>query len=182
MDSITAGHPNYWAETGTGDPTSQYEYWLSRRLKDEYNVVNKGYGQEKTNDMLERFDRDIASLGAHYCIILGGTNDWYQDASTKDLATGYTVMDSAIDNIKQIVSKCWDNNIYAIVGTLTPRNDITEDGKRLFDYFNDWVKDWTTEQSLLGKKCAYIDFFNAGKDLDPPCPLEDPDKPYHLNP
>ena len=72
MDSITAGHPNYWAETGTGDPTSQYEYWLSRRLKDEYNVVNKGYGQEKTNDMLERFDRDIASLGAHYCIILGG--------------------------------------------------------------------------------------------------------------
>ena len=110
------------------------------------------------------------------------TNDWYQDASTKDLATGYTVMDSAIDNIKQIVSKCWDNNIYAIVGTLTPRNDITEDGKRLFDYFNDWVKDWTTEQSLLGKKCAYIDFFNAGKDLDPPCPLEDPDKPYHLNP
>ena len=181
-DSITAGHPNYWAETGTGDITSQYEYWLSRRLKDEYDVVNKGYGQEKTNDMLERFDRDIKGLGAHYCIILGGTNDWYQDASTKDLATGYTVMDSAIDNIKQIVSKCWDNNIYPIVCTLTPRNDITEDGKRLFEYFNDWVKEWTTQQSIIGKDCAYIDFFNAGKDLDPPIPLEDPDKPYHLNP
>lgn len=77
-DSITAGHPNYWAETGTGLINSQYEYWLSRRLKDEFNVVNKGYGQEKTADMLERFERDILPLGARYCIILGGTNDYVE--------------------------------------------------------------------------------------------------------
>lgn len=91
-------------------------------------------------------------------------------------------MDRAITNVKTIIQKCWDNGIYPIIGTLTPRNDITEDGKKLFTYFNDWVKTYTTEQSIQGKDCAYIDFFNAGKDFDPPEPLEDPDKPYHLNP
>lgn len=75
-DSITAGHPQFWAETGTGDITSQYEYWLSRRLKGEYDVVNKGYGQEKLVDMVERFDRDIVPLNPKYCILHGGTNDY----------------------------------------------------------------------------------------------------------
>ena len=91
-------------------------------------------------------------------------------------------MDGAIDNIKEIIKKCWDNGIYPIVCTLTPRSDITEDGKVLFDYFNDWVKTYTTEQSILGKECAYVDMFNAGKNFDPPEPLEDPENPYKLNP
>lgn len=75
-DSITAGHPNYWAETGTGMITSQYEYWLNRRLKDEYNVVNLGYGQEKLVDMIERFERDVLPVNPKYCILHGGTNDY----------------------------------------------------------------------------------------------------------
>lgn len=66
----------YNCETGTGDITSQYEYWLSRRLKGEYDVVNKGYGQEKLVDMVERFDRDIVPLNPKYCILHGGTNDY----------------------------------------------------------------------------------------------------------
>lgn len=132
--------------------------------------------------MVERFDRDVLSLDPKYCIVLGGTNDWYNDASTKPLEVGYTVMDNAINNIKEMVQKCWNNGIYPIVCTLTPRSDITEDGKILFEYFNDWVKTYTTEQSLLGKECAYIDMFNAGKNFDPPEPLEDPKNPFHLNP
>lgn len=91
-------------------------------------------------------------------------------------------MNGAIDNIKEIVKKCWDAGIYPIISTLTPRNDITEDGKKLFTYFNEWVKTYATEQSILGKECAYVDFFNAGKDFDPPEPLEDPNNPFKLNP
>lgn len=181
-DSITAGHPNYWAETGTGDETSQYEYWLSRRLKGEYDIINKGYGQEKLVDMVERFDRDITPLRPKYMILHGGTNDWYQDASTKDLETGYAVMDKAKGYVKEIVQKCWDNKIYPIITTLLPRRDITSDGKILWDYFNDWIKEYATEQAILGKDCAYIDFFNAGKDFDPPEPIGDPSDPYKLNP
>lgn len=43
-DSLTSGHPFYWAETGTGDITASYPYQLSRRLKNQYEVINSGYG------------------------------------------------------------------------------------------------------------------------------------------
>lgn len=132
--------------------------------------------------MVERFDRDIVPLNPKYCILHGGTNDWYQDASTHDLETGYVVMDRAKGYVKEIVQKCWDNNIYPIITTLLPRRDITADGKILWDYFNDWVKEYATEQSILGRDCAYIDFFNAGKDFDPPEPIGDPEDFYKLNP
>lgn len=52
----------------------------------------------------------------------------------------------------------------------------------MWDYFNDWVKEYATEQSILGRDCAYIDFFNAGKDFDPPEPIGDLEDEYKLNP
>lgn len=73
--------------------------------------------------MVERFDRDIVPLSPKYMILHGGTNDWYQEASTKDLQTGYAVMDKAKEYVKEIVQKCWDNNIYPIITTLLPRRD-----------------------------------------------------------
>lgn len=91
-------------------------------------------------------------------------------------------MDRAKGYVKEIVQKCWDNNIYPIITTLLPRRDITSDGKILWDYFNDWVKEYATEQSILGRDCAYIDFFNAGNDFDPPEPIGDLEDPYKLNP
>lgn len=52
----------------------------------------------------------------------------------------------------------------------------------MWDYFNDWVKEYATEQSILGRDCAYIDFFNAGKDFDPPESIGDLEDEYKLNP
>ena len=43
-DSLTSGHPFYWAETGTGMVEASYPYQLSRRLKNQYEVINSGYG------------------------------------------------------------------------------------------------------------------------------------------
>ena len=70
-------HPGFWAETGTGDPQHCYEYWLDRRLKGQYEIINKGYGSDTTDRMLARFDRDVLSYSPQYCIIQGGTNDLY---------------------------------------------------------------------------------------------------------
>lgn len=74
-DSITAGHPNYWAETGTGDVRSQYQYWLNRKLNGQYEIINKGYGSDTTDKMVARFDKDVLETYPQYCIIQGGTND-----------------------------------------------------------------------------------------------------------
>lgn len=91
-------------------------------------------------------------------------------------------MDRAKGYVKDFVQKCWDNNIEPIITTLLPRRDINSNGVILFDYFNDWIKDYANEQSALGRNISYIDFFNAGKDFDPPEPLGDPKDPYKLNP
>ena len=76
-DSITAGHPGYWAESGTGDIEHSYPYWLDRRLKFKYEVINKGYGSDRTYDLLNRIDKDVIALNPQYCLIQIGTNDIY---------------------------------------------------------------------------------------------------------
>lgn len=87
-DSITAGHPNFWAETGTGDIKSQYQYWLDRRLKGAYEILNKGYGSDTTDRMLARFNKDVLPYNAQYCIIQGGTNDLYWEYENMPLSLG----------------------------------------------------------------------------------------------
>lgn len=74
-DSITAGHPHFWAESMTGDIESQYPYWLSKRLNNVYDVINKGFGSDRTYNVLARFKADVLDLNPQYCIIQAGTND-----------------------------------------------------------------------------------------------------------
>jgi lysophospholipase L1-like esterase len=74
-DSLTSGHPFYWAETGTGDVTASYPYQLSRRLKNQYEVINSGYGSDTTDRCIARFDRDVLAYSPQYCIFQCGTND-----------------------------------------------------------------------------------------------------------
>lgn len=74
-DSITSGHPGFWAESMTGDIESQYPYWLSKRLNNVYDVINKGFGSDRTYNVLARFKADVLDLNPQYCIIQAGTND-----------------------------------------------------------------------------------------------------------
>ena len=74
-DSLTSGHPFYWAETGTGDITASYPYQLSRRLKNQYEVINSGYGSDTTDRCLARFERDVLTYHPQYCLFQCGTND-----------------------------------------------------------------------------------------------------------
>lgn len=179
-DSITAGHPNYWAETGTGNPMSQYQYWLNRKLKGQFNIINKGYGSDTTEKILARFDKDVLTEFCEYCIIQGGTNDLYwamaeNNGSQEALDSKLQVMKNSIT---QMAQKCWDNNIHPIIGTLIPRTGATGIyQKALYDY-NKWIIEFCTTNENID----YIDFFNAGKEKFPPTPLEDPGNPGALNP
>ena len=74
-DSLTSGHPFYWAETGTGMIEASYPYQLSRRLKNQFEVINSGYGSDTTDRCLARFDRDVLRYQPQYCIFQCGTND-----------------------------------------------------------------------------------------------------------
>lgn len=179
-DSITAGHPNFWAETMTGDEKSQYQYWLNRRLKNQYEIINKGYGSDTTDRMLDRFNKDVLGYNASYCIIQGGTNDLYWAMAEADGNQAALDMKLQVmkDNITEMVKRCWDNGIHPIVGTLIPRTGATGIYKQALYDFNEWIIMFCS----TNENVDYIDFFNAGKDAYPPTPLEDPTNPGALNP
>lgn len=179
-DSITAGHPNFWAETMTGNEKSQYQYWLNRRLKNQFEIINKGYGSDTTDRMLDRFDKDVLGYNASYCIIQGGTNDLYWAMAEADGNQAALDMKVQVmkDNIKEMVKRCWDNGIHPIVGTLIPRTGATGIYKQALYDFNEWIIMFCS----TNENVDYIDFFNAGKDAYPPTPLEDPTNPGALNP
>ena len=179
-DSITAGHPGHWAETMTGDERSQYQYWLNRRLKNQFEILNKGYGSDTTDKMLARFDKDVLSYNASYCIIQGGTNDlyWAMAESDGDQAALDMKLSVMKGNIQEMVKRCWDNNIHPIVGTLIPRTGAVGIYKQALYDFNEWIIMFCS----TNENVDYIDFFNAGKDAFPPTPLEDPLNPGALNP
>ena len=179
-DSITAGHPGHWAETMTGDERSQYQYWLNIRLKGQFEIINKGYGSDTTDDILARFDKDVLGYNASYCIIQGGTNDlyWAMAEASGDKSYLDAKVEQMKNNIIQMSRKCWDNGITPIIGTLIPRTGATGIYKDALYEYNQWIIDYCTGNDNI----FYIDFFNAGKEKIPPTPLEDPINPGALNP
>ena len=181
-DSITAGHPGYWAESGTGDIEHSYPYWLDRRLKFKYEVINKGYGSDRTYDLLNRMDKDVIALNPQYCLIQIGTNDIYWGAAGANGSKEAfeEVLNGMKNNMRTLVKKCMDNGIKPIIGQLIPRTQSVTD--ELVKYglysFNEWIVEYANTTEGLN----YIDFFNAGKDSIPPTPLEDPNSPGAMNP
>jgi lysophospholipase L1-like esterase len=179
-DSITAGHPNYWAESGTGNIQSQYEYWLQKRLGDSFEVINKGYGSDTTERCLNRFDRDILSLDAQYVIIQAGTNDLYWAMAENKDNREYLEwkMNVAKDNIITMIKKSLDNGIVPIIGTLIPRTTAQGIYRQALWDFNTWVINYCNSKDDV----FYVDFYNAGKDNIPPTPLDEPSIAGNLNP
>lgn len=179
-DSITAGHPGYWAESHTGRVTSQYQYWLQKRLKDEFEVQNNGYGSDTTLRCLNRFDRDIVSQSPQYCIIQAGTNDihWALAERKDDQAYLDAKMEAAKVNIIAMVEKCVTNNIIPIVGTLIPRTSATGIYRKALLDYNSWIINYCNGRD----DCYYADFYNAGKQNIPPTPLEEPAVVGNMNP
>lgn len=182
-DSITAGHPGFWAESMTGEITHQYPYWLDRRLKFQYEVINKGYGSDRTFNVLNRFQKDVLDLSPQYCLMQIGTNDIYWGGASADgtiEAFDSTTLADMKKNVETMVDLCFKNNIVPIIGMLIPRTQVVTDPvvKHGLYAFNEWIVKYANETEGLN----YVDFFNAGKDKIPATPLEDPKSPGAMNP
>ena len=86
------------------------------------------------------------------------------------------------DNTMEVAKRCWDAGIIPIIGTLIPRTGATGIYKTALFEHNEWIISWCNEQAAAGRDIFYVDFFNAGKDVVPPTPLEDPSNPGAMNP
>lgn len=179
-DSITAGHPGYWAESGTGDPQSQYQYWLQKRLGTDFEVQNNGYGSDTTLRCLNRFNRDVVQKHPQYVIIQAGTNDihWALAEAKDDQAYLDAKMEQAKTNTIAMVDISLANNITPIIGTLIPRTSAKGIYRQALWDFNDWIINYCNSREDV----FYVDFYNAGKQNIPPTPLEEPNVPGNMNP
>ena len=102
-DSTTAGTPAFRSPIeappdGAGDPRSQYAYWLMQRHP-EWQVLNRGVNGERTDEIADRFDRDVLAAHPRVVIVLAGVNDVYQglraDVVTRHLRAMYDRAEAA---------------------------------------------------------------------------------------
>jgi lysophospholipase L1-like esterase len=96
-DSTTAGTPGFLSPLeappdGRGNVRSQYAYWVMEAHPD-WTVLNRGINGQRSDQILERFERDVAREAPRFAVILAGVNDIYQglplDFITRNLAKMY---------------------------------------------------------------------------------------------
>ena len=142
------------------------------------------FKSDTTDRCLARFDKDVLRYQPQYCIFQCGTNDlyWAMAESLNNQEALDMKMQVVRENTMEVVKRCWDNGIIPIIGTLIPRTGATGIYKTALYEHNEWIISWCNEQSASGRDIFYVDFFNAGKDVVPPTPLEDPSNPGAMNP
>jgi lysophospholipase L1-like esterase len=143
-DSITEGFadPNNWP------------YLLKERLGGDWEVVDQGFGGNKTADMLARIDAALA-LDPHFVIIMGGTND---------LANGAVPQATIQANIRAMCSRVESYGAVPVVCTVPP--DSYHLAQR--DILNAWIAEYA-----IVKDYPLIDFYSV---------IDNPSNHGHSNP
>jgi len=82
-DSTTAGTPGFLSPLeappyGSGNPESQYSYWMMK-ARQEWTVLNRGINGQRSDEIMSRFERDVVKASPAVVIILAGVNDIYQE-------------------------------------------------------------------------------------------------------
>lgn len=98
-DSTTAGTPQFRSPLesppdGRGNPESQYSFWMMK-LHPDWEVLNRGINGQRSDEILERFQRDVVLEKPDYVIVLAGVNDVYQGRSVESVKSNLTAMYSA---------------------------------------------------------------------------------------
>lgn len=79
-----------------------YNEGVSQRLAQKLpyaQVINQGIGGNTSEDMLLRFERDIATHNPDYVWLIAGTNDYYQGVSLQDYVNNMTSLIASIERI-----------------------------------------------------------------------------------
>jgi len=168
-DSTTAGTPGFRSPAesppaGSGNPESQYGYWMRERHPD-WKVINRGINGQRSDQILRRFDSDVLSNKPEVLIVLAGVNDLYQGVPVEDIQ----------NVLKEIYKKAEENNIKVVACTVLPYNNITPDVLEDMMILNRWIKFYAKEKGL-----GFTDTFRAVEDPEKPRTL--PNSPDGLHP
>ncbi len=145
-DSITSG----MVKRGTGGASSAS--WYIAALADEPRLVsaaNAGYPGNTTQDMADRFARDVAVHEPRVVVIMGGTNDLREGRAT----------DQVLGTLGQLAALTRDIGATPVLATIPPRTDGAYAGQ---------VADLNAGIRRFGEETGttVIDFFSVLADDD----------------
>lgn len=115
--------------------------------------INRGIGGQTTPQMLLRFRPDVIDLNPKVVIILAGTNDIAGN-------TGYTSLETIIDNIKSMAEIANANGIKVIISSILPAIDYLWkpglDPATKIITINKALKEYAKENNFI-----YLDYYSA---------------------
>ena len=115
--------------------------------------INRGIGGQTTPQMLLRFRPDVIDLNPKVVIILAGTNDIAGN-------TGYTSLETIIDNIKSMAEIANANGIKVIISSILPAIEYLWkpglDPATMIIKINKALKAYAKENNFI-----YLDYYSA---------------------
>lgn len=159
-DSTTAGTPGFLSPlevppNGTGNPESQYSYWMMR-AHPEWLVLNRGINGQRSDEILARFERDVITEAPDFVIILAGVNDIYQRIPLEPIKK----------NLLEMYEQAIKSRIVPVAATVLPYNTASRLESSEIQELNNWIR--ITAKSL---RIPFCDTNNA---------VADPSNPHRL--
>ena len=131
------------------------EGWVLMRPEffQDRDYINRGIGGQTTPQMLLRFRPDVIDLNPKIVVILAGTNDIAGN-------TGYTSLETIIDNIKSMAEIANANSIKVIISSILPAIEYLwkpglEPSSKIIS-INKALKVYAKENNFI-----YLDYFSA---------------------
>jgi len=143
-DSTTAGTPGFASPLespplGRGDATSHYGYWLMQSHP-EWEVLNRGVNGERSDQIRERFDRDVISAGPAVVVVIAGVNDVYQGRG----------VDEVTRQLRWMYDRARRAGIRVVAGTILPYDTATPEQNANMRQINAWIRRQAEADPALG--------------------------------
>ena len=143
-DSTTAGTPAFASPLespplGRGDATSQYGYWLMQSHP-EWEVLNRGVNGERSDQIRERFDRDVISAAPAVVVVIAGVNDVYQGRG----------VDEVTRQLRWMYDRAQRAGIWVVAGTILPYDTATPEQNAKIRQINAWIRRQANADPALG--------------------------------
>jgi lysophospholipase L1-like esterase len=142
-DSTTAGTPAFLSPVespphGKGNEQSQYAYWIMKSHED-WVVLNKGINGQRTDQILARFERDVAAERPDVTIILAGVNDIYQGRPIAKVQ----------ENLREMYRLVAQLGSAGIACSVLPYNTMTPSQARARKELNKWIRGESTRSRIV---------------------------------
>lgn len=142
-DSITSGAPGFASPLesppdGSGDPESQYGFWMSK-AHPEWTVLNRGVSGERSDQVLKRFERDVLKESPDYVIILAGVNDLYQGLPASFVK----------ETLEAMYDRAAEAGITVVAATILPYNSAGAGESAAIRKVNRWIEGTARHRGLV---------------------------------